>query len=182
VTSPNAPSLLLERIGGDARRLAGLEVAAIGPGTARALRAIGIEPDVVAPRAIAESLVQELGPRVAGRRVLIARAEDARDVLPSGLHDAGAARVDVVPLYRTIAEVPPGPDVLEADLVTFTAASTVRFLAEAFPDSDLSRVRGVSIGPVTSAAARAHGIGIVAEAEQHDLDGLIAAILATREP
>jgi uroporphyrinogen III methyltransferase / synthase len=177
LTSPNAPALLLDRVGGDARRLAGLEVAAIGPGTARALRAIGIRADVVAERAVAEGLLEALADGVAGRRVLVARAEEARDALPDGLQAAGAAVVDVVALYRTVAEPPPGADVLDVDLVTFTAASTVRFLREAFPDADLRPVRGVSIGPVTTAAARELGVGIVAEASSHDLDGLVEAIL-----
>jgi len=178
LTSPNAPALLLERIGGDARRLAGVDVAAIGPGTAAAIRAIGILPDVVAERAIAEGLLDALGARIAGRRVLVARAEEARDALPDGLHAAGAERVDVVPLYRTVAEVPPGPDVLAADLVTFTSSSTVRFFVAAFAGRDLAAVRGVSIGPITSATMRDLGIPIIAEATQHDLDGLIEAVIA----
>jgi uroporphyrinogen III methyltransferase/synthase len=183
LTSPNAPPLLLDRIGGDARGLAGLMVAAIGPGTARALQAIGIRADVVAERAVAEGLIEALAARVTGRRVLVARAMEARDALPDGLRAAGAAVVDVVPLYRTVAEQPPGTDVLGADLVTFTAASTVRFLREAFPDADLGSLRGVSIGPVTSEAARELGIGIVAEARRHDLDGLVGTIIeVAREP
>jgi uroporphyrinogen III methyltransferase/synthase len=178
LTSPNAPALLLERIGGDARRLAGVDVAAIGPGTAAAIRAIGILPDVVAERAVAEGLLDALETRVAGRRVLVARAEEARDTLPDGLHAAGAAHVDVVPLYRTVAEEPPGPGALAADLVTFTSSSTVRFFATAFAGRDLAGVQGVSIGPVTSATMRDLGIPIVTEAAQHDLDGLIEAVIA----
>jgi uroporphyrinogen III methyltransferase/synthase len=177
LTSPNAPALLLERIGGDARLLAGVEVAAIGPGTAAAIRAIGILPDIVAERAIAEGLLEALAGRVAGRRVLVARAEEARDTLPDGLHEAGAATVDVVPLYRTVAEVPPGADPPAADLVTFTSSSTVRFFHLAFGGHDLSAVRGVSIGPVTSATMRELGIPIIAEAAEHDLDGLVAAVV-----
>ncbi len=182
ITSPNAPELLLERIGGDARRLAGVEVAAIGPGTARALRQVGVVADVVAERAIGESLVQALAAGVAGRRVLVARAEEARDVVPDGLRAAGAAVVDVVNLYRTVAEAPPGRAALEANLVTFTSASTVRRFAEAFADADLAAVRGVSIGPITSGAARDLGVGLVAEAAHHDIDGLVEAILGLREP
>ena len=177
LTSPNAPALLLERVGGDARRLAGVDVAAIGPGTAAAIRAVGILPDVVAERAIAEGLLEALAGRVTGRRVLVARAEEARDTLPDGLRDAGAASVDVVPLYRTVADVPVGADALAADLVTFTSSSTVRFFAGASAGRDLSAVRGVSIGPVTSTTMRELGIAIVAEAAQHDLDGLVAAVI-----
>ncbi len=141
LTSPNAPALLLERIGGDARLLAGVEVAAIGPGTAAAIRAVGILPDIVAERAVAEGLLEALAGRVAGRRVLVARAEEARDTLPDGLRDAGAATVDVVPLYRTVADVPDGTDAPAADLVTFTSSSTVRFFHAAFADRDLGAVR-----------------------------------------
>ena len=65
-----------------------------------------------------------------------------------------------------------------ADCVTFTSASTVRAFAAAFPDADLDAVRGVSIGPVTSAAMRELGVPIAAEADPHDLDGLVAAVVA----
>lgn len=177
LTSPNAPALLLERIGGDARMLAGVEVAAIGPGTAAAIREVGILPDVVAERAVAEGLLEALAGRIAGRRVLVARAEEARDTLPEGLRDAGAATVDVIPLYRTVADVPDGDDALTADLVTFTSSSTVRFFTVAFGGHDLGSVRGVSIGPITSATMRELGIPIVAEASSHDLDGLVAAVV-----
>ena len=177
LTSPNAPALLLDRIGGDARLLAGVEVAAIGPGTAAAIRAVGILPDIVAERAVAEGLLEALAGRVAGRRVLVARAEEARDTLPDGLRDAGAASVDVVPLYRTVADVGGGADAPAADLVTFTSSSTVRFFHAAFGDRDLGSVQGVSIGPVTSATMRELGIPIVAEATDHDLDGLVAAVI-----
>ncbi len=178
LTSPNSPALFLQRIGGDARRLAGVDIAAIGPGTAAAIRAIGILPDVVAERAVAEGLLEAIGDRAAGRRVLVARAEEARDTLPDGLRATGAAAVDVIPLYRTVPEVPPGPDALGVDLVTFTSSSTVRFFATAFAGRALREIRGVSIGPVTSATMRDLGIPIVAEATQHDLDGLIAAVVA----
>ncbi len=176
LTSPNAPALLLHRIGA-APLPAGIEVAAIGPGTAAAMGAVGIVPDLVAERAIAEGLLEALGDRVAGRRVLVARAEEARDALPDGLYQAGAATVDVVPLYRTVAVVPDDAEALTADLVTFTSSSTARSFAGAFASHDLSSVRGVSIGPITSETMREHGIAIAAEAANHDLDGLVAAVL-----
>ncbi len=132
--------------------------------------------DVVAERAIAEGLLEALDGRVDGRRVLVARAEEARDVLPDGLRAAGAT-VDVVPLYRTLAEVPDVQDALRADLVTFTSSSTARAFAAAFPAADLAAVRGVSIGPVTTATMRELGIGLVAEASRHDLDGLVEALV-----
>ena len=177
VTSPNAPRLLLERCGGDARALAGVTVAAIGPGTAAALREVGLIADVVAERFVAEGLLEALPGDLGGVRALVARAEEARDTLPQGLRAAGA-EVDVVPLYRTVAAAPRHPErMLTADAVAFTASSTVTRFAEALAGRDLSRVRGVSIGPVTSATARELGVGVIAEAAEHDLDGLVRALL-----
>ena len=183
VTSPNAPRLLLDRLGGDARALAGRTIAAVGPGTAAALREVGLVPDVVAPRSIGEGLVEALGDRVAGRRVLVARAEDARDAVPDGLRAAGAD-VTVLPLYRTVAEHPRYPErALDADAVAFTASSTVRNFADALDGHDLSTVAAVSIGPDTTRTARELGLRVVAEADPHDLDGLVDAIVShLREP
>ena len=176
VTSPNAPALLLERIGGDARALHGVEVAAIGPATAAALREVGVVADLVSERAVAESLLDLLAERAAGRRVLIARAEEARDLLPDGLAARGA-EVEVAVLYRTVPVVPDSAAALGADAVAFTSASTARAFAAAFADRDLDGVRGVAIGPATSAAMRELGIPVAAEAADHDLDGLVAALV-----
>ena len=182
VTSPNGAALLMEGLGEhglDARALAGVTVAAIGPGTAGALAEHGIRADVVPPRSIAESLVEALEDTpVEGRRVMVARAAEARDVLPDALAGRGA-QVDVVPLYDTVAE--PLDEAHRAaldgaDYVTFTSSSTVRFLMEAagsFPDG----ARLVSIGPVTSATAREHGLEVHVEASQHDIDGLVKALV-----
>jgi uroporphyrinogen III methyltransferase/synthase len=177
VTSPNAPRLFLERCGGDARALAAATVAAIGPGTAAALREVGLVADVVAERSLAEGLLEALPGDLAGVRALVARAEAARDTLPEGLRAAGA-EVDVVPLYRTLAARPRHPErMLSADAVAFTSSSTVTRFAEALAGHDLSRIRGVSIGPVTSATARDLGVGVIAEAAAHDLDGLVATLV-----
>jgi uroporphyrinogen III methyltransferase/synthase len=179
VTSPNAPRLLLDRLGGDARSLAGCRVAAVGPGTAAALRECGIVADVVAERSVGEGLVEALTPELRGLRVLVARAEEARDTLPEGLAAAGASVV-VVPLYRTVREVPRDLEsALSADAVAFSAASTVRNFVAAVDGRSLERVRAISIGPVTSEACRANGIEVVAEAWKHDLDGLVDAIVST---
>jgi uroporphyrinogen III methyltransferase/synthase len=177
VTSPNAPRLLLERCGGDARALAGARVAAIGPGTAAALREVGIVADVVAERSLAEGLLAALPADLHGARALVARAEEARDTLPEGLRARGA-EVDLVPLYRTLAAVPRHPErMLTADAVAFTSSSTVTRFAQALAAHDLAHVRGVSIGPITSATARELGVGLIAEATQHDVDGLVATLL-----
>ena len=177
VTSSNVPRLLLERCGGDARALAGATVAAIGPGTAAALREVGLVADVVAARSLAEGLLEALPGDLAGVRALVARAEEARDTLPDGLRAAGAD-VDVVSLYRTLAARPRHPErMLAADAVVFTSSSTVTRFAEALAGHDLARVRGVSIGPVTSSTARERGVGLIAEALEHDLDGLVDTLL-----
>src|SRR5207253_6824811 len=101
LTSPNGVRLLFERLR-DARALAGATVAAIGPGTARALRERGIEADVVPERSVAEALAEALRD-VPVRRALVARAREARDVLPDALRARGA-EVDVLELYETVAE------------------------------------------------------------------------------
>jgi len=194
VTSPNGAHLLFEALADegedgqpkgaakrDARALAGATVAAIGPGTARALASHGIAADVVPERFVAEALVEALaGVEVEGRRVLVARAAEARDVLPDALRKGGA-EVDVVALYETVREEP-DPEAVEAaqgaDYVTFTSSSTVRNLVEALGDRFPASARVVSIGPVTSAAARAAGLAVEVEAERHDIDGLLAALLA----
>jgi uroporphyrinogen III methyltransferase/synthase len=175
VTSPNGADLLLERLR-DARELAGITVAAIGPGTARALRARGIEPDVVPERAVAEGLVAALD-GVPVRRALIARAAEGRDVLPDALRERGVD-VDLVALYETVPErLDPATReaAAAADALLFTSASGVRFYVAA--GGSLEGPRLVSIGPATSAELRAHGAEPDVEADPHTPDGLIDAVL-----
>jgi uroporphyrinogen III methyltransferase/synthase len=208
-TSANGARLffaaLAER-GLDARALAGSIVAAIGPGTARELGQHGVRADVVPSRSVAEALVEALADTaVEGRRVLVARAGEGRDVLLDALRERGA-QLDVVALYDTVVE-PLSDDrraaLADVDYVTFTSASSVRNLLtslragatgdEGFaspghhkPSSagsagavgPLGRARVVSIGPVTSVEARGLGIAVDVEAERHDVDGLIAALVA----
>jgi uroporphyrinogen III methyltransferase / synthase len=184
LTSPNGVRLLWEAMRAaekDARALAGATVAAIGPGTARALAQIGVAADVVPERFVAEGLIEALEPiAVEGKRVLVARAAAARDVLPEYFERRGA-QVDVVPLYETVREQPQ-PGQIEAaqaaDYVTFTSSSTVTNLVEALGARFPAAARVVSIGPVTSEAAREAGLRVDVEAERHDIDGLVAALLA----
>jgi uroporphyrinogen III methyltransferase/synthase len=112
--------------------------------------------------------------------VLVARAAEARDVLPEALRERGA-EVDVVALYETVAE--PLNDAqleaaLKADYVTFTSSSTVKFWFQAVGDKGAAgRSRLVSIGPVTSNALRERGLEPDVEAGRHDVDGLVDALV-----
>ena len=202
LTSPNGVRLLFEAMrnaGLDARALgvpkkqqvgevgssaganSGTTVAAIGPGTARALSRCGISADIVPERFVAESLVEALAEvDVAGKKVLVARAADARDVIPEYLEGRGA-EVDVVALYETVREEPSAEAVeaaQAADYVTFTSSSTVRNPTEALDERFPKTARIVSIGPVTSEAVTDAGLEVDVEAERHDIDGLINALLA----
>ncbi|MGZ5348045.1 MAG: uroporphyrinogen-III C-methyltransferase [Solirubrobacterales bacterium] len=183
LTSPNGVRLLFEAMaeqGRDARALANAQVAAIGPGTARALAEHGIAADVVPERYVAESLVESLAELpLEGKPVLIARAVEARDVLPDALRERGA-EVDVVALYETVAEQPSEEEIeaaQSADFITFTSSSTVKNLVEALGERLPRGARVVSIGPVTSDAAREAGLEVAVEAERHDIEGLVAALL-----
>ena len=183
LTSPNGVSLLFAGLGAagrDARALAPATVAAIGPGTAAELARHGVRADVVPERFVAEALVEALEPvAVEGRRVLVARAAEARDVLPDALRARGA-EVDDVALYDTVAEPLTEAEraaLARADYVTFTSSSTVRFLAESGARPGAG-ARIVSIGPVTSATAAEHGLTVDVEAERHDIDGLVDALTA----
>jgi uroporphyrinogen III methyltransferase/synthase len=181
LTSPNGVRLLFERLhraGRDARAFGDARVAAIGPGTAAALREHGLIADVVPERYVAEGLVEALAD-VPLERALIARAAQARDVLPDALRARGV-EVDVVELYETVAE--PMSDrqreaVAGADYVTFTSSSTVRFFLASLDGEAPESARLVSIGPVTSQTLREHGREPDVEATRHDIDGLVDAIV-----
>lgn len=156
VTSVTGARELRRRAQGRPRR-----VAAIGQATAEAW---GAPVELVPAVSTQEGLLAEL-PRPAGR-VLVAAAEGARRLL---VEELGA---DFVPLYRTVelrADVPPTGDLVV--LASASAASAAGAMGLELP--------AVSIGPQTTAAARAAGIQVVAEAATHDLDGLVAAVAAT---
>ena len=186
-TSPNGVRAFfddaLEPAGLDARALAGLQVAAIGPGTAHALATRGVRADLIPERFVAESLLEAFpSPSSPGARVLLARAEVARDVLPGGLAERGYA-VDVLPVYRTNPATPDPALVARVvegrfDAVTFTSSSTVdNFCALVDPRPDPFPLV-VSIGPVTSVTAAKRGLRVDAEAGEHTIDGLVATLLS----
>jgi uroporphyrinogen III methyltransferase/synthase len=182
VTSPVGASELWARLraaGLDARALAGRRVAAIGPGTARALEEHGLVADVVPGRAVAEGLVEALA-GVEVRRALVARAREGRDVLIEALRERGAV-VDVVALYETVPEPldeATAAAARAADYITFTSASTVRFFVAAAGEDALHGPRLVSIGPATTEALREFGAAPHVEADPHTPDGLVAALVA----
>jgi uroporphyrinogen III methyltransferase / synthase len=154
VTSPNGADELARR-GRNLPRLA-----AVGPGTAEALRAHGLEPAFVPRESTQDGLLREL-PRPAGR-VLFAAAEGARR---GPVEELGA---DFVALYRTRALLPEPPD---GDLVVLASGSAARAYAAIGGTAP-----AVSIGPETSRAAREAGLEVAAEAGSHDLAGLVAAV------
>jgi uroporphyrinogen III methyltransferase / synthase len=184
LTSANGVNLLFEAMaaqGRDARAFANASVAAIGSGTEAALAAHGVLADIVPERFVAEELAKALDAlQLEGKPVLIARASEAREVLPDALRRKGA-EVDVVTLYETVAEEA-DPEAIErareADFITFTSSSTVRNFVEAAGKNGVpGDARVISIGPVTSEAIREAGLAVDVEAERHDIDGLVEALL-----
>ncbi|HEX5927150.1 MAG TPA: uroporphyrinogen-III C-methyltransferase [Baekduia sp.] len=167
----------------DVRSLAGITVAVIGPGTADAVRANGIEPDLIPSRAVGESLA-DLVSGFEVRHAMIVRARGGRDVVRQALLDGGTPVVDLIEPYETVVE-PLDPRTraraLEADWATFTSASSVRFFVEAVggPETVLaSGLRLASIGPITSEALRTHGLEPDVEAAEHTPAGLVDALVA----
>ncbi|MBI2369218.1 MAG: uroporphyrinogen-III synthase [Deltaproteobacteria bacterium] len=194
-TSANGVRFFLDRLsatGRDPEVLKGLRLAAIGPATARALEERGLRAAFVPEEFRAEAVVEGLG-RVglAGRRVLLPRAREARDVLPQGLEALGAV-VDVVEAYETVrpdGEVGPVRALLEAGeiaVVTFTSSSTVRNLvamlgAEAAPTL-VNRATVACIGPITARTAADHRIRTDIMPERYTITGLVEAIVGYHRP
>jgi uroporphyrinogen III methyltransferase / synthase len=172
LTSANGVGRLLA---GDVRSLHEVTVAAVGRATADALAARGIVADVVPQQAVSDALPDALG-EVAGKRVLVATAEGARTALSDELRARGAA-VEVLHLYRTLREPVDRGAVVASDLVTFTSSSTVENVLGALAPADLAAIRAVSIGPVTTGSLRAQGVEPLVEADPHDVEGLVEAVL-----
>jgi uroporphyrinogen III methyltransferase/synthase len=176
---------VLRGCGLDARALATLRVAAVGPATAGALFERGIAVDVTPERFVAEGVLEAMAQRddVRGSRVLYVAADGARDVLPNGLTDLGA-RVDVVPIYRSVADAA-GRDVMQAfaaetsaqRLAAFTSGSAVRAFVEAVGAGAARCVGVASIGPATTAAAREAGLDVRVEAAASTIPALVDAII-----
>jgi uroporphyrinogen-III synthase len=188
LTSANSVHALADRAASLGLSLAAaprLKVAAIGEATAAAARDAGLPVTLVPETYVAESLAKSLAEQTRGKKVLLARASVARDVIPDALRAAGAT-VDVVDAYRNI--VPEAaPSLLREALqkgiaaAAFTSSSTVTHLADAARQAGIAfpfkGVAAVSIGPITSKTLRDLGWEPAAEATQSDVSGLIQAVV-----
>ncbi len=186
-TSQNAVRLfweVLRETGRDARALAGLQIAAVGPATADALLMHGLAVDVAPDRFVAEALLDALRGRrdIGGARVLYVTAEGARETLQLGLEELNAT-VERVDLYRSVLDGTGAAELKKrlnsdgADLVTFTSASSVTNFVEAVGVDAARTAPAASIGPVTSQAARAAGLDVLIEATESTIPGLVDAIV-----
>ncbi|MFP4106772.1 MAG: uroporphyrinogen-III C-methyltransferase [Phycisphaerae bacterium] len=188
LTSPNGVRAMGQRLDSlqlDARSLAGVRIAAIGPATARALAERGLRPDLIpkthTTAALAEALVEQMGPRPS--RLVLMRSDLATAALPNALRDAGHHVTDLT-LYQTSrpAGLPEEASVAlqrrEVDWVTFTSSSTVEnFVALMGGDLGLFKpVKLAAIGPVTAGALGRHGLSPTVTAEVHTIPGLVRAI------
>jgi uroporphyrinogen III methyltransferase/synthase len=177
--------------GADARAFGGVQIAAIGPATARALEGHGLRADLVAKEfrgeILAEAMLSAIRASATPPRVLLARAAKARDVLPDALRAAGC-EVDIVGAYETRA---PSPSVVEdltgalasgrIDAVTFTSSSTVENLCDLLGPGAagmLAGARVASIGPVTTRAAQERGVRVDVTAREYTVTGLVEALVA----
>ena len=184
-TSPNGVEAFFEmffKLYDDAREIGGVRIAAIGPATAQRVKDYHLHVDLQPEEFVAEAIVREFAKQggVENLRILIARAEKARDVLPKELSGLGAI-VDEGFAYRTVPETRDATGarrrLLEegADLITFTSSSAVEnFVALGLPWPKGMQV--ASIGPVTSKTAREQGLKIDIQARQYDIEGLVEAI------
>lgn len=176
---------VLTSMGRDARVFSRCRIAAMGAGTAQALKDRAIIPDFVPERFIAESMAEGLTAKgMHGRRVLIPRARAARETLPEKLVEAGAF-VTVLPVYETLPVCQGKDDIMrcleagEAQCVTFASSSTVRNFFErippqvmrAFPD-----VRFACIGPVTRATLEEFGFSASIEPSEYTIPAMVDAI------
>ena len=172
----------LHAAGKDTRALGYARVAAIGAATSAALRAFGIRADLVPPEFRAEAVAEELRPLLPPRaRILLPRAQEARDVLPDTLRAHGAT-VDVVAAYETVPEIEDAAIAQrlasgEIDMVTFTSSSTVKNLVKMLGNiTPLQQVKIACIGPVTADTARSFALEPDIVAKEYTIDGLVRSI------
>jgi len=188
-TSANAVRRFFDALitaGGDVRRLGRVRILAIGPATAEALHPFGLRPDLVPAEHRGEAAAQvllDLEP-MAGKRILLPRAEAAREVIAERLRAAGAI-VESVVAYRTVMPADADKATIgarlaagEIDAAAFTSSSTLRNFVEMFGAAALARVVVASIGPVTTQTARDLGVEVQVEANPYTVEGLVRALAA----
>jgi len=179
---------MLNSSGADARALHGSKLCAIGQETAESMATHGLRPELVTSEYTAEGLAKALeGWDLDGKRVLVPRAEVARDALPSLLAKRGA-EVHILPVYQAVCPAEAGPALMKlfgaegVDVITFTSSSTVVNFVRAFPEDKLPAVLGdamvACMGPVTADTARKLGLHVEIIAREYTTRGLAAAIAA----
>ncbi|TMG65365.1 MAG: hypothetical protein E6H86_07385 [Chloroflexi bacterium] len=187
--SENAVDIFFQMLlttGSDARALHNSKLCAIGQETADALAARGLRPELVTSEYTAEGLANALeGWELEGLRVLVPRAEIARDALPSLLANRGA-EVEILPVYRAVSPADAAPALMRlfdgdgADVITFTSSSTVSNFVGAFPEDRLPAILGdaeiACMGPVTADTARKLGLQVAIVAREYTTHGLVQAI------
>ncbi len=186
-TSANGVRFFFQRLqeqGRDIRALKNIRISTIGPATAVILEKMGVKVDLVPKEYISEGVVKAFqGQDIRGARILLPRAEMARDVIPAGLEKMGA-RVDVVTVYRTISSGrrPEELDSLikegKVDVITFTSPSTVTCFQEIMGRDYVlpPRVKIAAIGPVTAAAVHKAGLKVDILQETYTIEGLVAGM------
>ena len=187
-TSANGVKFFFERFherGKDIRDLKGLGICTIGPATAGSIGNLGLRVDIVPDEYISEGVVQAFeGQNLQGKRVLLPRAEIARDIIPEGLSKLGAT-VDVVTAYRTVNSGRKKDELYDlikqnkVDVVTFTSPSTVtNFIDIIGRDEKLPEsIKIACIGPVTSTAAQEAGLNVDIMQRPYVISGLVCAIV-----
>jgi len=169
--------------GRDARSLHGARILPIGAATADFVRSRGIIPDFVPDTFTSEGIIEVLQKmEVRGRRFLLPRAEQARDIIGQYITDQGGA-CDVIPVYRTTLPDNTALPKEKPDMVTFTSASTAENFITLFGSEILETTTVASIGPITTEALKSHHVRVDITASRHDVEGLVNAIVqAARNP
>ncbi len=188
-TSPNAVKCFLERLKTlkkDIRDLKGIKICAIGPETSKNVSDLGICVDFVPAEYRAEAIIDGLNKiGISGKKILIPRAKEAREILPDSLKEAGAS-VNVVPIYQTVKgdnniDIKSALENKEVDIVTFTSSSTVdnfvSMVEEAGCYSELDGVKVASIGPITGETVKKHGLKTDIMPTDYTIPALTQAIL-----
>ncbi|NIA08763.1 MAG: hypothetical protein GWP10_03085 [Nitrospiraceae bacterium] len=189
-SSTNAVHFFFERLfrlGFDLRALGNIHIAAVGPGSAKAISALHLNTDLIPKNFQAEGLIEafsQIG--ISGKHILIPRAEVAREILPKSLSELGA-EVVLAPAYRTLAPEL-RPECLETlgkgplDLLTFTSPSTVKNFFHLFPDNlretVLEQAKVACIGPITARTAEGLGLNVTIEPDKSTIPALVSAIEA----